>query len=358
MEKSARYFFCLCPSPCMLRFLWCAFWGMLLGTTALCRAAPSPPQLSPSPPQPVIQHQSLEKVRLTLATDRQTVGIADPLILRLTVETPLDTVVVFPPVTDKLGPFRVLRHQPSGPVTSAPHTQQWKQDYTLEAEEVGEHTIPPLTITFQDADTSVPQQLKTDPLTIHVTSVLPDDADVTAPQDIAPPVALVRRGVPPGVWIVVGVLLGLGLIGSLWYLYQRRRRRTAAPVPAQPAHVLALQALQRLQREDLITLQRLEEFYVRLSDILRRYVERRFGLRAPEQTTEEFLAAVLATGGLIATHGDLLATFLQHCDLVKFARHQPSSSDMQRALDSARDFVEQTAETQAVVPASASGVEA
>jgi hypothetical protein len=112
---------------------------------------------------------------------------------------------------------------------------------------------------------------------------------------------------------------------------------------------LALEALQRLQRQDLIAQQRIEAYYVRLSTILRRYVEWRFHLRAPEQTTEEFLAAVLATGGLIATHRELLGTFLQHCDLVKFAQHRPSSEDMHQAWNSARDFVQQTADPQVVV---------
>jgi hypothetical protein len=190
-----------------------------------------------------------------------------------------------------------------------------------------------------------------------VTTVLPDDADVTAPKDIAPPVVLSRHGMPPWIWIVTASLVGLGLFGGLWWWYWQRRPRAAALPPPQPAHVIALEALRRLQREELIRRQRIEEFYVRLSDILRRYVEWRFGLRAPEQTTEEFLAVILSTGGLIATHRDLLRTFLEHCDLVKFARHQPSPDDMQEALESARVFVEQTADEQAVVTVSSSGVE-
>jgi hypothetical protein len=113
----------------------------------------------------------------------------------------------------------------------------------------------------------------------------------------------------------------------------------AAP---QPAHVLALAALQQLQREDLIAQQRIETFYVRLSGILRQYVEWRFGLHAPEQTTEEFLEAVLSRGELLATHRYLLKAFLEHCDLVKFARHQPTPDVMHRVLTSVTNFIEQT----------------
>ena len=103
-----------------------------------------------------------------------------------------------------------------------------------------------------------------------------------------------------------------------WWWYRRRQRATAVPLcSGRPP--LALAALERLQRQDAIRQERIEEFYVRVSTILRRYVELRFGLRAPEQTTEEFLVSVLATGGLIAAHRDLLEAFLRQCDLVKFA---------------------------------------
>jgi hypothetical protein len=296
----------------------------------------------------VTQQHRLGVVEVSLQADRQTLGIAERLHLTLSVDAPSDTTVTLPPATAKLGPFTVLRQDPSGPLPSAPHRQKWQQAYVLEAEHTGEQTIPSLSISFQAAaPNAAPQQLNTEPLTITVTTVLSDEADVTTPKDIAAPVTLARRGLPAWVWAALSVLVALACLGGIWWWYRRRHRRTP-PLP-QPAHVLALQALECLRREDLIVQQRVEEYYIRLSDILRRYVEWRFGLRAPEQTTEEFLVAVLATGGLIATHRSLLSTFLQHCDLVKFARHQPSPGDMQQAWESARGFVEQTADAQVVV---------
>jgi hypothetical protein len=119
-----------------------------------------------------------------------------------------------------------------------------------------------------------------------------------------------------------------------------------------------LQALQRLEQQNLIGQQQIDAFYVQLSAILRRYVEWRFRLRAPEQTTEEFLSAALMSGELLTTHRDSLRTFLQHCDLVKFARHEPTADDMRRTFDSATAFVNQTADDQIRVPADAVGAEA
>jgi hypothetical protein len=319
----------------------------LLGLTGRGAGAPAPDQPLPAT-APVTQQHRLGAVEVSLQADRQTLGIAERLHLHLSVEAPSDMTVTLPPATAKLGPFIVLRQDPSGPLPSAPHRQKWQQAYILEAERTGEQTIPSLSVSFQAAaPNAAPQQLNTEPLTITVTTVLPDEADVTTPKDIAAPVALARRGLSAWVWIALSVLVALACLAGIWWYYRRQRRQ--APLPPQPAHVLALQALERLRREELIAQQRVEEYYVRLSDILRRYVEWRFGLRAPEQTTEEFLGAVLATGGLIATHRSLLSTFLQHCDLVKFARHQPSPGDMQQVWESAKGFVEQTSDVQVVV---------
>jgi hypothetical protein len=327
-------------------------WRILLLLMLLSISGPGTGAPAPDQPLhatvPVTQQHRLGAVEMSLQADRQTLGIAERLHLTLSVDAPSDMTVTLPPATAKLGPFIVLRQEPSGPLPSAPHRQKWQQAYVLEAEHTGEQTIPSLSVSFQAATpNATPQQLNTKPLTIIVTTVLPDEADVTTPKDIAAPVTLARRGLPPWVWVALSVLVALACLAGIWWYYRRQRRQ--APPPPQPAHLLALQALERLRREDLIAQQRVEAYYVRLSDILRRYVEWRFGLRAPEQTTEEFLVAVLATGGLIATHRSLLSTFLQHCDLVKFARHQPSPSDMQQAWESAKGFVEQTADAQVVV---------
>jgi len=147
----------------------------------------------------------------------------------------------------------------------------------------------------------------------------------------------------------------MGLLAGGWWWYRRRQRAAAVPLVQRPAHVLALAALEHLQRQDLMGQERIEEFYVRVSTILRRYVELRFGLRAPEQTTEEFLVSTLATGGLIAAHRALLEAFLQHCDLVKFARHRPTPSAMEETFESAKTFVEHTADMQVLVTVPQSG---
>ena len=327
---------------------WLVFLTCLVGVPALQAFA----QQAGAPIEESLEQHVVEgDIVVTLSADRRSMGMADQLRLTLSVTAPADREVIFPEVFARLGPFQVSNHFTSEPEMPDPLFRQWKQEYLLEVGEVGELDVPPLTVTLSGpgtGDAVAPQQLTTEPFRIDVTSILPEGADLKKPKDIAPPVELAWRGLPMWAWIAAAAVLVIAAVAFL--LWRRARlRRLQRDDPSEPAHLLALAALDRLQGDDLITLQRIEEFYVRVSGILRYYIEWRFGLRAPEQTTEEFLDAMLVAGGPIAAFRDLLSSFLTHCDLVKFARHQPATDDMHNALQRAREFVEQTADPESLV---------
>jgi hypothetical protein len=139
-------------------------------------------------------------------------------------------------------------------------------------------------------------------------------------------------------WLCLLVILAAILAAAYW-LWKRRQPTSATnTLPPPTPYELAIRALQRLREEN----PPVEEFYTRLSDIVRHYLEGRFYLRAPERTTEEFLYEVSTNNTLAQGHKDLLGAFLQESDLVKFARHHPEQSDMQRALEAAEKFVRDT----------------
>ena len=136
-------------------------------------------------------------------------------------------------------------------------------------------------------------------------------------------------------WLLVLVAV---LALAYWLWKRKRPTDTANAVPPPTPYELAIRALQQLRVEN----PPVEEFYTRLSDIVRHYLEGRFYLRAPERTTEEFLYEVSQDNALAQERKDLLGAFLQESDLVKFARHHPEQSDMQRALEAAEKFVRDT----------------
>ena len=113
-----------------------------------------------------------------------------------------------------------------------------------------------------------------------------------------------------------------------------------------PADQIALEALSRLHAARLVEKHEFEEFYVRISDIIRIYLEQRFQLRAPEMTTEEFLAELRESDALEARFRPLLEEFLRSCDLVKFAEFQPTTDDIQKMFDTTKEFIQATQTTE------------
>ncbi len=159
-------------------------------------------------------------ITLTLRTDRQSMGVVDTLRVILTVVAPPASTVVFSEPGSTLGPFQVLRMLPKKPQGLGPEQQQWQQEYFLTVEQPGTLTLPALEVQVRSASGDV--TLHTEPVTLAVTSSLPDNADVQSPRDIAPPVLLGRRGLPPWVWVA---LAGLGGVSAgawwLWRYWQR-----------------------------------------------------------------------------------------------------------------------------------------
>jgi hypothetical protein len=100
--------------------------------------------------------------------------------------------------------------------------------------------------------------------------------------------------------------------------------------------------LKALVEENLVEAGKIKEFYERISSILRHYIEHRFDLRAPERTTEEFLAELKYTEVLSVSDKESLEEFLTHCDLVKFAKHSPATEQIQQTFDLVKDFIEKT----------------
>jgi hypothetical protein len=334
-----------------------AAWGLALAAWLAAAVAPglAHAESASDKPDPVAQEISLGAVRVTLAADRTTIPIDGHIRLTLAVEAPLHTIVTLPEIGDELGPFVIASQSAFGPSAEAAGTELWRREYLLEAESVGELIVPPLTVTFQDdVDPEAPaQELRTEPLPVTVTSVLPADVDIAAPKDIAPPVPLPRSAVSWLPWLLGALAIALAALAVLAWRRWRRPRRAAAAL--RPAHLLALAELERLQGQLAADQPGSEEVYVRLADILRRYVVWRFGLRASAQTTEELLASADRSGGPIAARRHLIGPVLAACDLVKFARHRPGPGDLQVRMRQARDFIEETADEQVRVAELAAG---
>lgn len=152
---------------------------------------------------------------------------------------------------------------------------------------------------------------------------------------IKPPVEV------PGGWEwLYWTLAALAVAALVAWLWARHRRRQLAPAPAPviPPHVRARQRL----AEALLALSDPERFCTAVSLALRVYLEERFQLHAPERTTEEFLVELQASAALSPAQKLSLQHFLQSCDLVKFARFEPTESALRDLHDAALRLVDET----------------
>ena len=160
-------------------------------------------------------------------------------------------------------------------------------------------------------------------------------------RDVKPPVLL-----PAQYGFLTAVLVVLLLAGLFWalrkMLLRRRVTRAPSPEPLSPPWAVAFQRLEALKQAGLPEGGGVKDFYTELSDILRRYMEGRFQIRAPEMTTEEFLVYLKKTPALNAQHKSSLQDFLNSCDMVKFARFSSSPAEMERSLNLAWQLVAET----------------
>ena len=138
----------------------------------------------------------------------------------------------------------------------------------------------------------------------------------------------------------VAAAMGVG-IGWLVKRWLDARRRAALPiVDTRPAHVIALERLERLEAERLPEQGRAKEFYFRLSEVVRDYLERRYAFGAPEMTSDEIRAHLRANAHALLPEGRrAIEAFLDETDLVKFADLAPTESAADTTLRAARGIV-------------------
>lgn len=154
------------------------------------------------------------------------------------------------------------------------------------------------------------------------------------------------RGIKPPVevpggwewlWWTLAAVAIIGTLAGLW-LWRRRRLANPAPEPVIPPHIRAKQRL----GEALLFISDPDRFCTAVSNTLRVYLEERFQLHAPERTTEEFLIELQASPALNADQKKSLQHFLQSCDLVKFARFEPTETALRDLHESALRLVDET----------------
>lgn len=154
-------------------------------------------------------------------------------------------------------------------------------------------------------------------------------------------------------WIF-GVLTALFLICVIGYLVQRyRRHRSEVPVkpaePELPPYETAIRELDSIKDQKLWQQGLNKEYYTQVTDTLRRYISRRYGVNAMEKTSEEILAIIERETDERTVY-DTLRQVLRLSDYVKFAKLHPLPDENDESMRNAYLFVNQTKRTEVPQP--------
>lgn len=281
--------------------------------------------------------------RVDARVDTTGMRIGDHLTLTVWVRTEKNETVKFPDLKSSLGKFELLSDLPPQTHSEDNGATLERRSYVLTAFETGELSIPELPFVLMQQDGGL-DTLYTREIKVRVASLVTD----TTAAEIKPLKGLIEW---PRLWhkIAVWGALALAVIGLLiyaWVRYLRRRdekfKRDSRPLaPAKPAHLAALEELDRIKSLGLIEKGEIKQFHILVSDAIRNYLGARYGIEALEMTTWELLFC-LEGKALQRELWDLNADFLNACDLVKFAKYKPQIIEINATFNRAYEIVEKT----------------
>lgn len=264
---------------------------------------------------------------------------------RLTLEANQDdrTALIWPVITENIGnKIELVKQGKIDTVFSQDKKNiRYTQELLVTSFDSGVFTIPPFPFMyFSGTDTIT---IYTDSLLLY-SATLPVDTlqgfkDITNPLDV--PFSI--QELLPYVLLFLA-MVGLG-IGLYFWIQKRKKKQPeikAEQIIVEPAHIIALRELEALKAKRLWQQGQIKNYYIELTDIIRRYLHLRFNIDATEMTTEEILQALRLTD---CSNESITAItrLLRLADLVKFAKAQPLENEHEDAYKQAFIFIEITA---------------
>ncbi|MCX6352716.1 MAG: hypothetical protein NTX03_12800 [Bacteroidetes bacterium] len=210
--------------------------------------------------------------------------------------------------------------------------------------------FPPVRVSvFSSKDSEHPTSVKfSDSVPIYISTM-----DVDLKKEIKPIKDILE---PEKSWLdylpYIAGLVALLLIALVFYFVLKRKRKIpvveAAVIPQQPllsAKEEAMQAIQKLMAENFLEKGENKIYYTALTDILRRYISRKFNIETLEKTTAEILSS-LKEKERVSELTQSLKNTLEVADLVKFARLIPNETTHENTTHATVDFIEKTSESE------------
>jgi len=281
---------------------------------------------------------SSQEIRLEASLDTTEMLIGDQIKFRFHVNVPPGSNVDFPMITDTLtSGIEVLKTGQIDTLSGNNSTIRLSQELLITSFDSGFFKIPPYP--FIVSTPKIKDTLFSSPvfLTVHTLEVDTTKAIFDIKEPYTAPFTF-KEGLPY-LLIIIGVL-GFGFV--IFYFFRKRKRNEPIFKPAKivpPPHLVALDELEKLEKEKLWQQGKIKIYYVRLTGIIRIYIEDRFHVPAMEQITEEIMDGMKVHYPQDDPVMFKLNQMLELSDLAKFAKFLPDPSENKLAMEYAYSFV-------------------
>ena len=286
-------------------------------------------------------HAQTPPVETTLTSPESSYTLGDPITLTLTIVHPPSYTVLVPPL-ETWGDLRVRSQSTLEQQDNADETVTSQQTIIASRFELGQFDTAPFSITLRAEDnelieTNVPAYRLEIVSTLEVTSENPTLVDIR-------PQASLERSLLSRIPYVVWPLLAISVVTALvyWWLYRERKEEKQIEIKeTRPAHEIAWDELDRIERLDLPQQKLFKQYYILLSECTRGYLEGRYDIPALDSTSLEIKTA-LRKQTLTVDQKQVIMEMLFECDMGKFAEFIPTTEDAEAMLDRARTWVSET----------------
>ena len=280
-------------------------------------------------------------ISLSVESESKQVDPARSVFLTVRLQTPRGVTAAPPDLRDRVRGFSLAEDFAEEPVTSGDGSVTQVVNWKLVTEPCAEtYRIAPFAVTAKKVNA---------PDVSFVGGPIYFDAPaarepVTGEMEVEP-----VKDLPPlswklvgqvALWLLAGLAVATGVVFAVRFLARRVREHRMSPIER------AWVELDRLLKKGLPGRGRYKDFYVELTMVVRRYVQRKYGIKAPHLTTEEFLREIGAGASIgCASDAEALRRFLESADMVKFAGVEATPEMADAATESARGYLQSDAAT-------------
>jgi len=282
-----------------------------------------------------------QSITLKAGVDSTHVLIGDQVKLKFEITQPKNAKIIFPEFRDTIiDKIEIIDKFPKDTTWLTNQEIQIIQEYIITSFDSGFYYFPPFSFPIQSE--FIIDTIQSEPFFIQVYSIPIDTTkgifDIKAPYHTP---FKISEALPLFFYGSIAILVVLAVI----YIIIKTRKEE--PIikrvkPKIPPHTLAFDELDKLKSEKLWQQGKVKEYYSKLTDIIRIYIEGRFNIRALEQTTYEILNTFKSEPLVDSEAMIELRELLVQADFVKFAKANPQPDENEKNFQYAYNFIRRT----------------